>query len=186
MLKIKKRHLNSPRLITTVLLVLVLAIGLYLLLPDSEGEGKKRDGAGQGTINLDPPSKTDKNRVEDNKQRIVDQENGQPPRESSSANGKREVSPVITYAGQYGSKVEVGGYINGVFENGGICTVTFTKNGAVITKTSQGVGDVRTTSCPTLTAEASELSPKGAWEAVLSYDSPTAFGKSVSRTIEVK
>lgn len=136
-------------------------------------------------INLDPPTAEDIQRAEDNKDRIVERENATPPT-TPPANGKKNVTPVITYAGQYGAVVEVGGYTDGVFESSATCTATFTKSSHSLVKTVNAVQNTNAMDCPVMLANTSEFVEKGTWSVTISYNSATASGISASKQFEVK
>lgn len=141
------------------------------------------------TINLEGPTGEDKKNVEENKQRIVDQD-----KESAGSNGEsaqeptqqsRAASVTITYAGQYGDSIEIGSYVTNVLEDGGTCTLTLTKDSQRITDDVEGVQDASRTSCPVFTIARSRLSA-GTWKAVVSYSSSTASGESSEKTLTVQ
>lgn len=136
------------------------------------------------TINLDPPTKEDVKRVDDNKQSIIDREQQQatPPPTST---GKKTVIPTITYAGQYGQAIEVGAYVTGIFEEGGSCTATFSKGSISFSKSVAAVRSANAVDCPVMSANASEFSQKGSWSVTVTYSSPTATGVSEAKTVEV-
>jgi len=89
------------------------------------------------------------------------------------------VPVVITYAGWTDSTaaVEVGGYVAGVAESGGRCTLTLTSGSGSASAEVPAEPDASSTACPTLIVAGSQLSP-GTWEAVVSYASATTSGKS--------
>jgi cytoskeletal protein RodZ len=181
MLKIQKHFVLSKKVALIALAVILVGGGVaYITVKRHEAQQTPNS-----PINLKPATKQDKQRAEDNKSRIVKEETSQNS-QPQTTNTKKSVTPTITYAGQYGDSVEVGGYVSGIFEDGGTCTATFTQNGASITKTSSGVENANSVSCPAITAKAEEFSPRGTWKVTLSYSSATASGVSESRNIEVK
>ncbi len=162
----------------------VLVIGgvssLYLRQRRNNAASTTTPTPSEDFINLDPPTEEDTQRVEDNKQKIVDQQGSQPTPPAGAT-----VKPVITYAQQYGQVVEVGAEVP-VFENGGTCTATFTLGAATVTKTVQAVTNVNRVNCPVMAAEASEFYPKGSWSVTVGYKSASTSGTSDSRLVEVK
>jgi hypothetical protein len=135
-------------------------------------------------INLAPPTKDDAQRVSDNKQKIVDENNANNTDTNNSKN--KAVTPVITYADQYGSTVEVGAYVPGIFEDNGVCTAVFTQNSESIKKSVTAVKDVNSVDCPTMSIASSEFKSKGQWNVVVHYQSINAEGNSISKGIGIK
>jgi hypothetical protein len=137
------------------------------------------------SINLTPPTPEDAQRVEENKQAIIDRENKEKNTTPPPAGAKKAVKPIITYAGQYGSKVEVGGYTTGVFESGATCVVAFSKDGQGFSKSVTAVTNVNSMDCPVVEVPASEFSSKGSWTVTITYDSASANGTSDTKVIEI-
>ncbi len=102
------------------------------------------------------------------------------------AGEERSVTPSITYAGQYGDFVEIGAYVDGIFENNGTCTATLQKDGVILTKTVTAEKNVRSMDCPVMKFSKSEFTTNGLWTAKVAYSSETAKGTSQERQIEVK
>lgn len=95
---------------------------------------------------------------------------------------------VVTIAGVDvdGQHVSVSGYVNGVVEDGGVCTFTMTaetgKPSVVITST--GLSNATTTSCGTNQVPIGSFS-RGSWSVVLDYRSLTATAESAPTTFEI-
>lgn len=138
----------------------------------------------EATINYDPPTEEEIESTEQHKQAITDREEA---RQNQPANlDKRAVTPTITYAGQYGTQVEIGAIVPGISEGNGTCTAKFTNGAKSFTKSVAAVKNVNSTDCPEMNAESNEFSPKGTWTTTVSYNSPVAEGISEPRQIEVK
>lgn len=181
MVKIKK----PPKwLIFTALGILVLAVagGAYYWL---QVRTKPQVLPSDPTVNLAPPTQEDAQRVEDNKQKIVQQQEQEGNRESTPTGTKQTVKPTIIYAGQYGGSVEVGAEV-AVFEDGGTCTATFTSGSSTLTRSVQGVRNVNRVTCPTITVNTAEFNPKGSWSVTVTYDSTSTAGTSNPQTIAVE
>lgn len=133
-------------------------------------------------LNLAPPTAEDEQRANENKQNIVDRQN-QPDQQSAAV---KQITPVITYAGQYDALVEVGGYVPGVFEDSGTCTATFTKNGSTVEKIVTAIKNVNSVDCPVMSANSNEFNQKGNWTLTLTYKSLSASGTSSAQQIEVR
>lgn len=136
------------------------------------------------TINYDPPSAEEKAETERFKET---QQNTKPPVDQPKAeDGRTKVTPVISYAGQYDSLVEISSYIPGIFEDGGTCTLKLTSGSVVVTRTTTGVKDATTTRCPIFQLASKDIKPKGSWTATVSYSSEQASGTSQKMNFEVK
>jgi hypothetical protein len=96
---------------------------------------------------------------------------------------KGDVDVVLTYADADSATgtVQASGFVAGILEDGGTCTLTLTNRGTEITVRSTATADATTTTCGLL--ETAPGIPAGRWTAVLSYTSAKAEG--TSRTAEV-
>jgi hypothetical protein len=184
MVQIKKITKKSW-MIVAALVISALVAGAYFVTRGNNSEQTTQAPTNADTINLDPPTAEDAQRVDENKQKILTRQEQEKSQPTTSTGSKKTVNPVITYAGQYGQNIEVGGYINGIFEDGGSCTAVFTKNSQTVTKTVQSVKNANAVDCPVMIAQANELNT-GTWTVTISYTSPNATGKSTEREIEVK
>jgi hypothetical protein len=79
---------------------------------------------------------------------------------------------------------EASGYVSGVVENGGSCTLTLTRNGQRVTVEGDAEADASTTVCGGLTVPRTSLTP-GSWSGVLTYESAGSSGESAAVTLEV-
>jgi hypothetical protein len=88
------------------------------------------------------------------------------------------VDVVLTYAAfdQASAAVQANGFVAGVIEDGGTCTLTLTKGGTKVTATSTAAADATTTSCGLL--QTPDRPAPGKWDAVLTYSSNGVHGKS--------
>lgn len=135
------------------------------------------------TINYGPPTAADKQQVDANKDKIVQQEQEQKSNQGSSVTS---VSPVITHVGQAGNQIEVDAFVGGVVEDGGTCTLT-AKNGALtITKQATGAQNATTTLCPHFFIDRSEFTTSGSWSFTVNYTSSGAQGTSQTTTYDVQ
>ncbi len=164
-----------------VLLICVLFGGIGLLayahyhtkagVPVSNGQ----------TIIYAPATDEEKKNNGSNKEQIVANNNIQntPPQTPGSNTQKKSVTPIIT-----NTSSSVNAYIPGIFEEGGVCTASFTKAGITKTKTSVGFQNVSYTQCSPIVLENNYLST-GQWVVTVNYNSISASGTSASQTIEV-
>ena len=75
------------------------------------------------------------------------------------------------------ASVQVGGYVGGLIEDGGTCTLTLTNGSQSLTVTAAASADASTTICGPLTVPGSQLAP-GSWRTVVTYHSATTTGTS--------
>lgn len=96
------------------------------------------------------------------------------------------VPVVLTYSAWSPTDREVlaGGYVSGVIEDGGVCTLTLTRDGSSVVVEGAAMADATTTVCGGLSVAGSRLTA-GTWQAVLTYASSTHTGSSPAVAVEV-
>lgn len=169
MLKIQGLSRTKKILLLVVLAVVVGAVGYGIWY--KVADHPKPVGAGE--INYGPPTKTEKKETEQHKKDLESQQ-------SSSDSQTGQATVVITYL----STTEARGYVSGVFEDGGTCTLTLTKGTTKVSGTSTGISDVNKTTCGPISIQSGQLT-SGDWNAVLSYKSDTASGSSTTQSLRV-
>lgn len=80
-------------------------------------------------------------------------------------------------------RIQAGGYVTGVVETGGTCTLTLRSGGQVVTGTAPAEPDASTTVCA-IGVDGAGLG-SGTWTAVLDYRSDAVAGSSDEREVEV-
>jgi hypothetical protein len=134
-----------------------------------------------GPINYGPPTKTDKIDSESHK--------STPPTKNTTGgtSEKREVTVTISTWAQKDGAITVNGFVGGVVEDGGTCTLTmtFAATGKQVTTSRTAIANVTNTSCGESTVPVSKLS-SGSWHAVLAYSSSASSGQSSPVTIDVE
>lgn len=108
------------------------------------------------------------------------------PAAASPSASTGTVAPVISYAGEANSQIELHGYVPGVFEDGGSCVYTMTQNSKTITKQSSGFQDVNKTTCQPVVFPSSDMSSTGTWRVTLTYGSATSHGTSQTYNLQVQ
>lgn len=137
-------------------------------------------------INFNPPTEEEQQRADENKQRIQEREQAINAAQQNSSDEKRNVIPTFSYVGKYGTQIEVGSYVPGVYEDRGTCTAKFSKGGENFSRSVQAVKNVTSVDCPVIAVPVSSFPSTGAWSVTVSYDSSNAAGTSETRTVEVK
>ncbi len=99
--------------------------------------------------------------------------------------GPAAADVVLTWSGWDGAsgQVQAGGYVTGVVETGGTCTLTLRSGGQLVTGTAPAEPDASTTVCA-VGVDGAGLG-SGTWTAVLDYRSDAAAGSSDEREVEV-
>lgn len=142
-----------------------------------------------------PATEEERQETEDRKDQMASDYDNKPtptPTPSDNSNtppGQKATTTItITYAGQYAAddSLEVGSYVNNIFEDGGICTLTMTKGSRTVTKEVTGVRDVSKTLCPVFTVAKAELGETGTWTYVVSYESTTTTAKAPAAEVEIR
>lgn len=175
----KIRFSKKTALISTaIVLVVVAGIGGYMWY-NRDNEVASPEPI--NPINYDPPTQDEKDQAQANKERIEQETTNQ-----DSGSGAKSVTPVITNASQIGQQVTVNSYVAGIFEDGGKCTITFTKGTTKITKETDGFANVSTTDCTPLRLDRSEFPQGGDWQVVVSYKSSSAQGSSQSKILTLQ
>lgn len=136
-------------------------------------------------VYYNPPTQQEKDETQAHKEALAQQYQQQQSNPQPST-GKQTVAPVITNASQNGQQITVNAYINGIFENGGTCTATFTQGNLQVTKNNTGFANATTTNCPPFVIDSSEFTSKGNWQVIVSYNSTNATGISQEETLTVK
>lgn len=188
MIKTKKRS-NKKILVLIILGAILLAGGGVFLYQKSHKYspsttvGVQKDAArNQNGVDMSPATKKDQDRADAAKDKIVDKQKlGTPP-----SSDKKTVTPTVTYADQYGTNIEIGSYVGGVYEDGGTCTATFTQISTSFTRSVAAIKNVSSVDCPVITVPVEAFTPKGTWNMTLSYASSTAAGSAATKQIEVK
>ena len=165
--------------------LLILGSSLYLIKSsdnDQVNSGKDTSRA-INDVDYGPPSDEEKNAGDLRKPDNVEQEKI----ESGAATDTRTAEIVIVDSSQYDEVFEIRSFISNVFEDGGVCTATFSRAGSTpVVASSTGTTSATTTQCGKISIPISSFATKGEWQLKLSYSSPTAKGETINRLVEIK
>jgi hypothetical protein len=172
----KKKNLSRIVILLTALFSLFLIWWFFLKSPSSIGEDD---------INYAPATKEDKRLNDDIKSNI--------PASTDSGSDDNQaavkvVKPFISAWGQpggSGSDFQLNGFVDGIVESEGSCTLAMRRNGITVDVTKQSLQNAQNTSCGQMAIAYSKLTP-GKWEATLSYSSATSKGSSDPVIVEVR
>ncbi|HUC89529.1 MAG TPA: hypothetical protein VMR45_01900 [Patescibacteria group bacterium] len=177
-----KKVLNKKILILSIAILLCTVAIIALVWLKHNSSTKKITTADTKYVNLNPPTAEEQQSGNDKKKEIVENKDQNQVQNDTPAPGAAEVQ--ITYAGIYQDKLEVGAYVSNVFEDGGTCKLIVKNNGTELTNTVTAVKDVKTTACPVMTLDKSQLT-SGTWSATVTYTSLTHSGTSSAREIKI-
>lgn len=195
----KKRVPHTPKRLSRTPLKKLVILGLVILigfvgilwgldkvsvinLPFLSNNGTTTDTT--NGINYGPPTEEEKQETEDFKNKQGDSTSTPPT--TPPAGQKKSVTPTISSWGynKLNGNVEVSGYVPGIIEDGGTCTLTLEKASQKETESKASTADAQNTSCGLITVAGNRLS-NGSWKATLTYGSDTANGSSQAVTVEV-
>ena len=184
-MKNTKRTSNKLLIFTIIAAVVVIGVGLgvwrYVATRSVSSDPVS-------TKHFSGPTEQEKQETAAHKDELVGQIHDEQESESNDSGGQaqKSVTPIITDASQTGSAIRIAGYVPGIFEEGGDCTVVIERNGTKITKASKGFQNVSTTQCTPVTIDRSEFSATGDWQVTITYSSTTAKGVSQAQTLAVQ
>lgn len=183
MLKNKKLTNKKSILILTAVVLIAASVGAYFAFIKKDSQtGSNTPGVVDSGINMEPATDVEKQETEQHKKDIEAANNNKP----ASGSGKKQVTPVVTYASQNGQTVTINAFVSGVVEDGGTCMAVFTRGNLRVTKTSQAFANANSTNCAPTFIDSSEFSSKGVWELTLSYSSATASGVAQPQAVSIE
>jgi cytoskeletal protein RodZ len=167
--------LTSKKILWSVLMVVVVGGLLYYRHQTNGAVNNTTDKNKPSNtyINLNPPTSQDVAANDAHKSDLATDK----PAQTTVVNGKKQVTPIITSTQQDG----VNAYVPGVFEDGGICTLTASSGSKSINKTVTGFENASYTTCPPFNYQFSS----GTWTLKVSYTSATAQGESQETSFKV-
>lgn len=174
--------INRHRIVMALLLVTLTASSLLIWRRiDTDSSIIKTDDEG-GIINMNPPTKQEKQAGNVRKQEIDKEEALINQQEKIE---KKNVNVIITDAGQYAEDVEVRAFIPDHYQDG-TCTILFQKDSLSISKSSPAYRDISTTICTNPKIKRSEFSSSGEWKVTVSYESKDSKGASDPQSIIIE
>jgi hypothetical protein len=193
MVSINKQKIRKNKIAAIVIAILVIGVLLLALELTHVTNFYKKKTTDQpivlqdkaSKLDLSPPTDAEKKAGDEQKAKIKENGDGTiySPTPSTGSTQNR-VKPVITYAGQYGNKIEVGSYVPGVYETG-TCSITLSNGNQQVTRSNTASKEGRSTVCPAFSIDRSEFPQSGTWTATVSYSSSTTKGDSDTKSLEV-
>jgi hypothetical protein len=189
--KNKKDKKSYPTKLLAILAALILLAGLLLVLEKTgvtnfyEKTSTAEPEAQQDVIKYEPATDEEKQAAEDNKDRLVQEQQSQTQPQQPSNNQKIPVTPVFGYVEVRDGQINANGFITTMIEEGGTCTFTLKKDGVTKQTTSTSLPDAQSTVCGLMQISRDEVS-SGNWTATLSYNSDKYEGVSEERLVTVE
>lgn len=159
----------------------VLGVGAYLWLSSADQQSSNQD-----SIDYNPPTQEQKDAGEQTKNDVISSKNNEQTDSTPTPGEKKSITVTIVDAGQYERSVEVRAFAGNIVEDGGVCTIEFTKGSSRLVKTASTVISANTTQCSPLKVATAEFPSLGAWSVIVKYESSTSSGTSSAQTIELK
>ncbi len=103
-----------------------------------------------------------------------------PPKED----GRAEVSVVLTNASGVDG-ISVVALVEGIAEEGGLCSLAATSGGTEVTVSGPGHGSVTSVSCAEGLSIPRDQLQSGSWTVIVTYESDSYIGMSAAATVEV-
>lgn len=178
MLKIKKSKILYIILAITLLSAFVCA-GYFYIKNNNNSKNSSDQQSEENNIDYSPGTKEEQQAADQKKEQNYEQDQAKKDQTFNP-----NVTPIISYASQYGQFVEVGAYVT-IFEEGGTCTAKITKGTTSKETSVPATRNATTTDCPVMKFDSAALE-KGAWSVTVSYKSNTYYGTSEPKTIDVK
>lgn len=177
---INKQLKKSKRVRIFILLLtfLIVLVALYFVFKDKKVTQEKPTNTGE-TIKYEPASPQEKSANDALKDELSNKNKDVSNENLSPGSTKTTVTPVIVNA----SKSSVSAFINGVFEDGGTCTASFSNGSSTLTKNVEGFKNVSNTQCAPFDLESNFLGT-GSWTVTVSYVSANASGTSKPQEIK--
>jgi predicted nucleic acid-binding Zn-ribbon protein len=179
---------NKALLASALIIAGLVLVGALLYKNKARSDtGLNKDPVTEEPVNLSPPTKEENRAADQQKEKSEEQQK----QTDTPRSGLKQVTPIITNAGQYddpqyGNRVEVRSFVPGIYEEGRYCKVALTKGSSTIVKNVDAIKDATTTRCDVAAVPRSEFPSAGTWSVVVSYASPTAEGRSEIKQVEVK
>lgn len=176
----QKRSRKNKVVLWIILALLILAAGGAAAYYYAKSQNKDAvDVRPVNTVDYNPPSEQEQKETEEFKQQ--QQQNAGDTQTNATGN----ITPIISYIGQYDASIEASAYVPNLVEKGGTCTLTLIQGASKVVKTTTAANDAQTTRCNLFMFPAKELKV-GKWSATVSYSSSTSAGTSARTEFEVK
>lgn len=185
-----KRPTKKIALFTSLAVVAVLVAGGLLLWHKHTIDSKPVamvTAVGPNFVNYSPPTGQEKKDTEAHKDDLSKQmaDDGQNNGDPGGQDGAKQVKPVITNISTINGQITVTSYVSGIFEDGGICTLTAAKGSQQKTFTANAFANATTTDCQPFRLASSEFPGGGTWTFRVAYTSSTASGSSDTKDFKV-
>jgi hypothetical protein len=186
----KSKNKTSLKLTKKAITIAVIAVlivgagGYYAWRKQADKKKAPQTTSGLNLVNYGPPTEQEKQDAAAHKDDVVDQMNRE-KQPTPAPDTKKQVKPIITSISTSNNEVTITAYTSGIFEEGGTCTLSATKDATVRTFVSPAFANATTTDCKPFRISPSEFPGGGDWSFKISYTSPTAAGTSDAKLYKV-
>ena len=174
-MQIKKNKKTVKIILLLATAIIILGLSYYFVAhkgsPAVTSSGKK-----QNTVNYQPPTASEKQAGDAQKQVNVD----------NAATDKTVPSTanvVISNASQSGDVIRVRAFVSNAIENDATCTTTLINGLNKVTKTTSAFSDASSTQCGAIDFSRDQFATAGTWQIVVSYSSSRLSGSAKSSVI---
>jgi hypothetical protein len=176
--KNQKKAFISPFTIIASALLAIMTVGsiFFLLLAINQPDDSPSRSSVDSNVNYNPPTTEE----------ITGGQSIKDANENKNAQIIADYSIFIVDAAQYEQNVEVRSYVEGIIQDDGTCTFTFTQGTVTITKTSNSFADAAHTTCRPLIVSTAEFPNSGIWTLLISYTSGDIIIYSVNQDVAVQ
>lgn len=168
----------NKKVVIVVSVIILASLGGFLWARQQSNTNDTKQN-----VSYDKPSKEQLQDSDSHKQEPANQNNQDDT--SNTETLKKKVPIVITTYNTDNGQVSVNGYVDGIVESGGSCTLSLVDtSGKTVTSTRSAQPDASTTTCGRSIISGTKLHP-GTWSATLSYTSDKYTGVSDKVSIEI-
>lgn len=172
-LKNKKKYRNNKRFakkFAFISIIILIILGAYITISRTINNDIDMTSASNDSgINYNAPTEEEKKDTENQKQQLI---NNEPIKLETTDDGRKVVTLTVLSV----KHNEILAYVNGIFEDGGTCTATYSKDSVIYSFNSSGITNSNYTSCEPITNN--KVPDESGWQVYVSYSSKTYSGKT--------
>ncbi len=184
MYKIKKKRSVLKKIVPVAIVIAILAVSLVYFVRN-RSSNKISSGTSGSTINYNPPTVDELAETKQQKETIssgIESAKDNPAGDSTATSKK--VTPVISSWNYSESNLQASGFVPGVIESTGTCTLTVVNGSQSASASVPGTPNVQNVSCGLIKIPRSKLG-SGSWKLTLEYSSPGHSGTSEPQIQEI-
>lgn len=170
---------------TSVIIIVVVATIIvffsFIVFELSSSDDSSNSVVTDNSKTSDKPTSVTAPKPTNEKVAVIEKNNPQ----NSPTSGKQQITPIIVYAGVFGSNLEISAYAP-VVESDGLCTAEITNqtSGKITTKNTASNPSASTTDCELFKIPTTELST-GTYSITVNYASADSAGQSQKTEVQI-